>query len=121
MDVKTLSHILGHYSVSFTLDTYAHVLDDHKKEEMDKLSDLYFESPQGADSFAVIVSCEKGIFTAKSADFTDITVNCSDMNTALNDIKNLIQARLYVEDLYTSVDVSDIETNSDEFIVVVKL
>ncbi|MCD8050576.1 MAG: site-specific integrase, partial [Clostridiales bacterium] len=28
MDEKTLSVLLGHYSVSFTLDTYAHVLDD---------------------------------------------------------------------------------------------
>ncbi|MGN1319278.1 MAG: tyrosine-type recombinase/integrase, partial [Lachnospirales bacterium] len=41
MDVKTLSVILGHYSVAFTLDTYAHVLDDHKVKEMAKLNDLY--------------------------------------------------------------------------------
>ncbi|MCI1958124.1 MAG: site-specific integrase [Clostridia bacterium] len=32
MDSKTLSVIMGHFSVSFTLDTYAHVLNEHKKE-----------------------------------------------------------------------------------------
>lgn len=30
-----LGELLGHYSVSFTLDTYAHVLDDHKWEGAD--------------------------------------------------------------------------------------
>lgn len=40
MDAKTLSVILGHYSVSFTLDTYAHVLNDHKREEMALMEEL---------------------------------------------------------------------------------
>ncbi|WP_303836704.1 site-specific integrase [Ruminococcus flavefaciens] len=34
MNVKTLSKILGHSSVAFTLDTYAHVTEDLKFEEM---------------------------------------------------------------------------------------
>lgn len=42
MDAKTLSVILGHSSVSFTLDTYSHVLDDHKREEMQRLESLFF-------------------------------------------------------------------------------
>ena len=41
MDSKTLSTILGHYSVSFTLDTYAHVLDAHKREGMKLMEELY--------------------------------------------------------------------------------
>lgn len=45
MDPKTLSVILGHYSVSFTLDTYAHVLIDHKREGMALLEDLYNMAP----------------------------------------------------------------------------
>jgi integrase len=32
VDVKTISHILGHYSAGFTLDTYTHVTGDMKKE-----------------------------------------------------------------------------------------
>ena len=35
MDYKTLSAILGHYSVAFTMDTYVHSMDEHKRREMD--------------------------------------------------------------------------------------
>lgn len=41
MDVKALSKILGHASVGFTLDTYAHLLDDHKRESMMLMQELY--------------------------------------------------------------------------------
>ena len=41
MDAKTLSMILGHSSVSFTLDTYAHVLTDHKIEEMKRMQSVF--------------------------------------------------------------------------------
>lgn len=41
MDVKALSKILGHASVGFTLDTYAHLLDDHKRESMMLMENLY--------------------------------------------------------------------------------
>ena len=30
MDYKTLSAVLGHYSVAFTMDTYVHSMDDHQ-------------------------------------------------------------------------------------------
>ena len=40
MDYKTLSAILGHYSVAFTMDTYVHSMDEHKRREMDKI-DVY--------------------------------------------------------------------------------
>ena len=38
MNVKTLSKFLGHSSVAFTLDTYAHVTEDLKFEEMSALN-----------------------------------------------------------------------------------
>ena len=41
MDAKTLSTLLGHYSVAFTLDTYTHVLDDQKRSEMARLEALF--------------------------------------------------------------------------------
>ena len=44
MDAKTLSVLLGHYSVAFTLDTYAHVLDDHKRENMALMAGLFQQS-----------------------------------------------------------------------------
>lgn len=41
MDVKVLSDILGHASVAFTLDTYAHVLNTFKRENMELMNDVY--------------------------------------------------------------------------------
>lgn len=41
MDVKTLSEILGHTSPSITLNFYSHSLFEHKKQEMEKLGELY--------------------------------------------------------------------------------
>lgn len=41
MDYKTLSEILGHASVSITMDLYVHALDEHKKNQMNKLNQIY--------------------------------------------------------------------------------
>ena len=41
IDYKTLSSILGHYSVAFTMDTYVHSMDEHKRHEMDKMDDMF--------------------------------------------------------------------------------
>ena len=41
MDYKTLSAILGHYSVAFTMDTYVHSMDEHKRREMDKMDNMF--------------------------------------------------------------------------------
>ena len=38
MNIKTLSQILGHSSVAFTLDTYAHITEDLKFEEMSAMN-----------------------------------------------------------------------------------
>ncbi len=40
MDIKTLSEILGHTSVSITLNRYAHSLLDYKIQEMNKINSL---------------------------------------------------------------------------------
>ncbi len=44
MDIKTLSEILGHSSVTITLDLYGHSLEEHKRKEMEKFNSL-FENP----------------------------------------------------------------------------
>lgn len=44
MDIKTLSEILGHASVTIMLNLYAHSLPEHKKKQMDKFNSLY-QSP----------------------------------------------------------------------------
>ena len=55
MDMKTLSAILGHASVSFTMDTYAHVMPDHKHEEMQRMADLYSAIPKRPKTVAVLM------------------------------------------------------------------
>lgn len=40
---KTVSEILGHTTVSITLDLYSHCLMVHKKESIEKLADLFLE------------------------------------------------------------------------------
>lgn len=55
MDAKTLSSILGHYSVSFTLDTYAHVLDPHKRENLNLLTSLYIPNEQKRDARCIVL------------------------------------------------------------------
>lgn len=44
MDYKTLSEILGHASVSITMDLYVHVLDEHKRNQMNKLNRIHSPS-----------------------------------------------------------------------------
>ena len=41
MDYKTHSEILGHSSVGITLDLYAHSLNEHKRNEMNKLGRIF--------------------------------------------------------------------------------
>lgn len=41
MDILVLSKILGHAQPSTTLNKYGHVLTEHKKESMQKISELY--------------------------------------------------------------------------------
>lgn len=40
MDGKTVSSILGHYSVGFTLDTYAYVTGEMQKEAAGRMGDF---------------------------------------------------------------------------------
>ena len=63
MDAKTISMILGHYSVSFALDTYTHVLDEHKHQGIALMDEL----SGGADPvketlYPVVVTMQTGGF-----------------------------------------------------------
>ena len=74
MDEKTLSVLLGHYSVAFTLDTYAHVLNDHKWEGMNLMEELYSihqTAPQNL-AYPVIVTPETNGYTFSAPDFPEL-------------------------------------------------
>ena len=40
VDVKTVSHMLGHTDAGFTMNTYMHVTDDMQKNAADKMKDV---------------------------------------------------------------------------------
>ena len=50
MNVVTLSRLLGHANPSITVDKYGHALDDHKRDSVAKLGDIYSARPSQKDS-----------------------------------------------------------------------
>lgn len=91
MDAKTLSEILGHYSVAFTLDTYAHVLNDHKHEEILLMEEL-FSTKQTQNrqlfSYPVVVTMqENGEFCFTLPDFPKFYFIGNDFAEGIENIK----------------------------------
>lgn len=94
MDAKTLSILLGHASVSFTMDTYAHVLTDHKRESMALMEDLYAldQTPLQDVSYSVIVTTQPdGSMQFDVPDFPEVKYSGMDMPQALQYIKERLQ------------------------------
>lgn len=99
MDPKTLSIILGHYSVSFTLDTYAHVLDDHKREGMSLMDELYNTKPLPICDISypvVITSLDDGTLLFETPDFPSVSFCGTDTARGLQYIKERLQEELLV-------------------------
>lgn len=97
MDSKTLSVILGHYSVSFTLDTYAHVLVDHKREGMALMEDLYNMAPISAQSNSyplIITTQEDGTLLFTAPDFPAISFTGTDMQGGIQYVRERIEEEL---------------------------
>ena len=94
MDAKTLSVLLGHASVSFTMDTYAHVLTDYKKESMALMEDLYSmdQTPLQEVSYSVIVTTlSDGSMQFDVPDFPEVKYSGTDMPQGLQYIKERLQ------------------------------
>ncbi len=49
---KTVQNILGHASISMTMDLYTHILDKHKVDEMGKIQEEFDKLDSKADQFA---------------------------------------------------------------------
>ena len=93
MDEKTLSTILGHYSVSFTLDTYAHVLDEHLHQEMSLMEELYHinQMPQQNLAYPVIVTFNGVEYTFQCPDFPEIQISATSMEIGVPAITTAIR------------------------------
>ncbi len=92
MDAKTVSTIMGHYSVAFTLDVYGHVLDSHKREEMMKMEGLFAlpTMPLHQQSYPVIVTPNANGFILNVVDFDDLNFEVDNIQFGLVCAKDAI-------------------------------
>ncbi|MGN0631930.1 MAG: tyrosine-type recombinase/integrase [Ruminococcus sp.] len=120
MDAKTLSTLLGHYSVAFTLDTYTHVLDSQKHEEMKLMEDLFSmpTAPQN-QSYPVIVTPSPNGFILNPVDFEELKIEADNIQYGISCIQSSIVPML--ESMYppAPTPVSELTVNQNEFILMV--
>ena len=94
MDNKTLSVLLGHYSVAFTMDTYAHVLDDHKWEGMQLMEDLYTidQSMPTQQLYPILLTPDKGGgYLVTAPDFSQVQFHAATMEEGIVSAQQTIQ------------------------------
>ena len=94
MDYKTLSAILGHYSVAFTMDTYVHSMDEHKRREMDKMDDMFgmqYSISVENQPYPVLCTLSPDGCTAHVPDFPKVTAQAPTLDAALLEVKQQIQ------------------------------
>lgn len=105
MDSKTLSAIMGHYSVSFTLDTYAHVLDDHKQVGMALMGDLFEMLPSvPAEIFYPVLVTTFDDFSVEivSLNYPDVNYAGNNMAEGLQFIKENLHEKSLTEGNYAA-------------------
>ena len=122
MDAKTLSTLLGHYSVAFTLDTYTHVLDSQKHEEMSLLEEL-FAAPTTPihHSYPVIVSPSANGFVLTTIDFEELSVEADNIQYGIDCIQSAIIQRTARSYPPSPTPVNELFLNNGEFIVMVNI
>ena len=122
MDAKTTSILLGHYSVSFTLDTYTHVLDSQKQEEM-KVMEEFFTLPavSQVQSYAIVVTPMLNGFLLNPIDFDDMSIEAGDLQYGIQCLKATIAQKLATMYPPTPTPVNEIVLQQNEFIVMINL
>lgn len=121
MDAKTLSIILGHYSVSFTLDTYAHVLNEHKYEEMSLMEELFTPQEQNELSYSypvIITSQNDGTFCFSIPDFPALSFAGDNFTNGIQHIKEkLVEIVLTMPCPPQSTVLNDIVLNDTQTLI----
>ncbi len=122
MDSKTVSTLLGHYSVSFTLDTYTHVLDSQKHEEM-KLMENLFNMPTipQHQSYPVVVTPVPNGFIINAVDFEDFTIEAENIQNGISCIQSSIVQKL--ENIYPPLPTptNELVVNPNEFVIMITI
>ena len=95
MDMENL--ILGHYSVAFTMDTYVHSMDEHKRCEMDKMNDMFgmqYSISVENQPYPVLCTLSADGCTAHVPDFPKVTTQAPTLDATLLEVKQQIQKAL---------------------------
>lgn len=92
MDVKTLSVILGHHSVSFTMDTYTHVQDKHKIAAMSLMDELYQDAMTARSAVypVLLTPNPDGTMTFFVPDFPEILMENMELTSGIQLVKDKI-------------------------------
>ena len=122
MDAKTTSILLGHSSVSFTLDTYTHVMDSQKQEEM-KVMEEFFTLPNmpQVQSYAIAVTPMPNGFLLNPVDFEDMSIEANDLQYGIQCLQTTIAQKLATMYPPTPTPVNEIVLQQGEFVVIVNL
>ena len=122
MNAKTLSTLLGHYSVSFTLDTYTHVLDSQKHEEMQLMEELFTmpASPQQQTDPVIVTPCPNG-FIFNPVDFEALSIEADNIQYGINCIQSAICQRIAGSYPPLPTPVEELVVNDGEFVVMVSV
>lgn len=120
MDSKTLSTILGHYSVSFTLDTYTHVLDSQKYEEMKLMEDLFaMPTVPQHQSYPVVVTPAPNGFILNAVDFESLTIEADNIQHGISCIQSTMYQKLSNCYPPSPTPCNDLMLNAREFVIMV--
>lgn len=123
MDAKTVSTIMGHYSVAFTLDVYGHVLDSHKREEMMKMEGLFDlpTMPPQQQSYPVIVTPNTNGFILNVVDFDDLSFEVDNIQFGLICAKDAITEKLVGYCPPVPTPCSDLVLSAGEFVIMITI
>ena len=94
---QDVAAILGHYSVAFTMDTYVHSMDEHKRREMDKMDDMFgmqYSISVENQPYPVLCTLSADGCTAHVPDFPKITAQAPTLDAALLEAKQQIEKAL---------------------------
>ena len=120
MDAKTLSTLLGHYSVSFTLDTYTHVLDSQKHEEMSLMEELFnMPTIPQHQSYPVIVTPSPNGFILNPVDFESLSVEADNLQYGIGCVQSAIAQNITSGYPPVPTPTSKLVVNPCEFIIMI--
>lgn len=122
MDAKTISTLLGHYSVSFTLDTYTHVLDSQKHEEMKLMEDLFsMPTVPQHQSYPVVVTPAPNGFILNPVDFEDFTIEAENIQNGISCIQSAIAQKLTTVYPPSPTPANELVVNPNEFVIMINI